>query len=93
MINNSSNVPTTPGLLITPLLGNIGARVLAGFRPDELATAQRKWQTREISNVTTFTSVIQSVGLMLLLKFTYISILNQISGRTPSDATQYPVFR
>lgn len=24
--------------------------------------------------------------------FTYLSILNQISGRTPSDATQYPVF-
>ncbi|KAK0199746.1 beach-domain-containing protein [Desarmillaria ectypa] len=74
MINNSNNAPITPGLLITPLLGNIGARVLAGFRPDELAIAQRKWQTREISN------------------FTYISILNQISGRTPSDATQYPVF-
>jgi Beige/BEACH domain len=28
-----------------------------------------------------------------LLQFTYLSILNQISGRTPSDATQYPVFR
>jgi hypothetical protein len=27
------------------------------------------------------------------LQFTYLSILNQISGRTPSDATQYPVFR
>jgi Beige/BEACH-like protein len=26
-------------------------------------------------------------------QFTYLSILNQISGRTPSDATQYPVFR
>ncbi|EGO20076.1 hypothetical protein SERLADRAFT_374121 [Serpula lacrymans var. lacrymans S7.9] len=25
--------------------------------------------------------------------FAYISILNQISGRTPSDATQYPIFR
>ncbi|KAA1472737.1 beach-domain-containing protein [Dentipellis sp. KUC8613] len=24
--------------------------------------------------------------------FTYLSILNQVSGRTPSDATQYPVF-
>lgn len=24
--------------------------------------------------------------------FTYLSILNQLSGRTPSDATQYPVF-
>ena len=27
------------------------------------------------------------------IEFTYISILNQVSGRTPSDATQYPVFR
>lgn len=26
-------------------------------------------------------------------QFTYLSILNQVSGRTPSDATQYPVFR
>jgi hypothetical protein len=24
--------------------------------------------------------------------FTYLCILNQLSGRTPSDATQYPVF-
>ncbi|KAG8221472.1 hypothetical protein J3R82DRAFT_1685 [Butyriboletus roseoflavus] len=39
-----------------------------------LATAQRQWQEREISN------------------YTYLSILNQLSGRTPSDATQYPVF-
>ncbi|KAN0082499.1 hypothetical protein V8E55_008294 [Tylopilus felleus] len=39
-----------------------------------LATAQRQWQNREISN------------------YTYLSILNQLSGRTPSDATQYPVF-
>ncbi|KAJ7639738.1 beach-domain-containing protein [Mycena polygramma] len=43
-------------------------------RSDELSDAQRRWQTREISN------------------FTYISILNHISGRTPSDATQYPIF-
>ncbi|KAJ7856539.1 beach-domain-containing protein [Mycena leptocephala] len=41
---------------------------------DELASAQRRWQTREISN------------------FTYLSILNHISGRTSSDATQYPIF-
>jgi hypothetical protein len=27
------------------------------------------------------------------LQFTYFSIINQISGRTPSDATQYPIFR
>ncbi|KAI0700338.1 beach-domain-containing protein [Cytidiella melzeri] len=72
----------TPGFLKSPMLGRLSARVtatmsakiLTGFRPDELATAQRKWQAREISN------------------FTYISILNQVSGRTASDATQYPVF-
>ncbi|KAF8444038.1 hypothetical protein L210DRAFT_3445126 [Boletus edulis BED1] len=39
-----------------------------------LATAQRQWQNRKISN------------------YTYLSILNQLSGRTPNDATQYPVF-
>ncbi|KAH8103359.1 beach-domain-containing protein [Cristinia sonorae] len=54
--------------------GRLSARVLMSFRMDELSTAQRKWQAREISN------------------FAYISILNQLSGRTPSDATQYPVF-
>ncbi len=48
---NSANAPPTPGLLRTPLLGKIGAMVLSGFREDELATAQRKWQAREISNV------------------------------------------
>ncbi|KAL1744917.1 beach-domain-containing protein [Schizophyllum fasciatum] len=67
-----ANAPTTPALLRTPLYGL--SKAFAGFRADELATAQRRWQAREISN------------------FTYLSILNQISGRTPSDATQYPVF-
>ncbi|KAM6494725.1 hypothetical protein JOM56_009348 [Amanita muscaria] len=62
-----------PRILASPLL-KMGQRVLSGLRTDELVTAQRKWQAREISN------------------FTYLSILNQISGRTPSDATQYPVF-
>lgn len=45
MIGRSIDVPPTPGLL-----GKVGARVL-GFREDELSTAQRKWQAREISNV------------------------------------------
>ncbi|KDR79337.1 hypothetical protein GALMADRAFT_223566 [Galerina marginata CBS 339.88] len=58
----------------TPVFGRMGSRMLSGFRSDELSTATRKWQAREISN------------------FAYLSILNQISGRTPSDATQYPVF-
>ncbi|KAG6836952.1 hypothetical protein H0H93_000593 [Arthromyces matolae] len=57
----------------TPLLGRMSSKS-STWRTDELYTAQRKWQAREISN------------------FTYISILNQLSGRTPSDATQYPVF-
>ncbi|RDB25611.1 Beige 1 [Hypsizygus marmoreus] len=69
-----SDGPLTPGLHRTPMLGRMGSKVLSSFRADELSTAQRKWQAREISN------------------FTYLSILNQISGRTPSDATQYPVF-
>ncbi|KAF8882140.1 hypothetical protein BD779DRAFT_1544178 [Infundibulicybe gibba] len=69
---NSLNIIPTPGILRTPLFGRVHARVLSGFRNDELSTAQRKWQAREISN------------------FAYLSILNQISGRTPSDATQYP---
>ncbi|CAG8749385.1 4126_t:CDS:1, partial [Acaulospora colombiana] len=49
------------------------AKVFTGAR-DEVATAQRRWQTRELSN------------------FAYLSILNQASGRTRCDVTQYPVF-
>ncbi|KAF9531325.1 hypothetical protein CPB83DRAFT_848844 [Crepidotus variabilis] len=60
--------------LRTPMLNKMSSRMFSGFRSDELSTATRKWQAREISN------------------FAYLSILNQISGRTPSDATQYPVF-
>lgn len=49
----------TTGLLKSPMMGRlsakvsarVSARVLMGFKPDELATAQRKWQAREISNV------------------------------------------
>jgi len=32
-------------------------------------------------------------GALTLYQFAYISILNQGSGRTRSDVTQYPVFR
>ncbi|CCM01782.1 uncharacterized protein FIBRA_03849 [Fibroporia radiculosa] len=87
---NAEPPPPSPGMLKSPLLSpmlspmvgrlsgklsaSLSAKVLSGLRIDELSTAQRKWQAREISN------------------FTYLSILNQISGRTPSDATQYPVF-
>ena len=81
----------TPSILKSPFASIVGARVFSGFRADELSTAQRKWQAREISNVR-WSSILHIV-FSLLLQFTYLSILNQISGRTPSDATQYPVFR
>ncbi|KAK7042535.1 hypothetical protein R3P38DRAFT_3448691 [Favolaschia claudopus] len=65
-------VTQTPGRatsrMRTPRFGKVFQK------SDELSSAQRRWQAREISN------------------FTYLSILNHISGRTPSDATQYPIF-
>ena len=41
----------TPNILKSPFTSRVGARVFSGFRADELSTAQRKWQAREISNV------------------------------------------
>ena len=68
--------------------------MLSGFRSDELSTATRKWQAREISNVSTSALFLfLKEAYVIVLQFAYLSILNQISGRTPSDATQYPVFR
>ncbi|KAJ7241683.1 beach-domain-containing protein [Mycena haematopus] len=66
-------ISSTPGratsrMRTTPRFGKVFQK------SDELSSAQRRWQAREISN------------------FTYLSILNHISGRTPSDATQYPIF-
>jgi hypothetical protein len=49
--NESLHTPGTTGLLKTPLFGLVSAKVLSGLMPDELSTAQRKWQAREISNV------------------------------------------
>ena len=42
--------PITPAIL-SPFFGKVSAKVMIGFRADELSTAQRKWQAREISNV------------------------------------------
>ncbi|KAH9919489.1 beach-domain-containing protein [Epithele typhae] len=78
IIRSFGGDPGSAGLMKSPftgkLSGRFGGKYLNGFGSDELSIAQRKWQSREISN------------------FTYLSILNQVSGRTPSDATQYPVF-
>ncbi|KAH9846387.1 beach-domain-containing protein [Lenzites betulinus] len=82
MIGKLVTDPSTPGAIKSPFVGRLSsklsstfsAKIMSGFTQDELSVAQRKWQSREISN------------------FTYLSILNQVSGRTPSDATQYPVF-
>lgn len=91
-IDVKSLVPArSPLMRRTPLLGKMSAKVLSGFR-DELSTAQRKWQAREISNVSC-SVIIHSTYSLSQEQFAYLSILNQASGRTPGDATQYPVFR
>lgn len=51
---SASESAPTPGLLRTPLFGIVSARVLSGLWADELSTAQRRWQAREISNVRRF---------------------------------------
>ena len=49
-----SDVAPTPGtasLQRTPIFGKMSSRMLSGFRSDELSSATRRWQAREISNV------------------------------------------
>ena len=47
--------PGSAGLMKSPftgkLSGRLSSRILPGFGHDELSIAQRKWQSREISNV------------------------------------------
>jgi hypothetical protein len=87
--------PLTPGLLLSPILGKaLSAKMLSPSPADELSTAQRKWQAREISNVRSLIiTVLRNTLTSVYHQFTYLSIINQTSGRTPSDATQYPIFR
>ena len=75
----------------TPLIGRAASKAMTGSR-DELATATRKWQVREISNVRHL-NLVRNGMLITCFQFSYICVLNQISGRTPGDATQYPFFR
>ncbi|KAJ1300253.1 hypothetical protein OPQ81_005082 [Rhizoctonia solani] len=71
----SSLESITPGGFRSPLINRMSARVTLALQSrDEVSTATRRWQAREISN------------------FAYLSILNQASGRTCNDLTQYPVF-
>ncbi|KZT37329.1 beach-domain-containing protein [Sistotremastrum suecicum HHB10207 ss-3] len=72
-LNKVLDSVTPSALSRTPIFGKMSAKLHESFS-DEVSTAQRRWQAREISN------------------FTYLCILNQASGRTPEDATQYPVF-
>ncbi len=52
MGRSNSDISLASGPVIrTPSLAKMGTRMLAGFRSDELSTATRKWQSREISNV------------------------------------------
>ena len=47
---NDPTISPAGTMLRTPLLSRVSARVFTGGR-DEISTAQRKWQAREISNV------------------------------------------
>lgn len=47
---NDPTISPAGSMLRTPLLSRVSARVFTGGR-DEISTAQRKWQAREISNV------------------------------------------
>lgn len=91
--STSSGLLRTPGPFSSRLSTGQSSRSLLGFKPDDLATATRKWQAREISNASFLVDTSIYQVNMTQLQFAYISILNQVSGRTPSDATQYPVFR
>lgn len=55
----SSTLLRSPGF--PAIFGKVGAKVLSGLRPDELSIAQRKWQTREISNVSFFRYITSDV--------------------------------
>ncbi|CAE6451233.1 unnamed protein product [Rhizoctonia solani] len=71
----SSLESISPGGFRSPLINRMSARVTHALQSrDEVSTATRRWQAREMSN------------------FAYLSILNQASGRTCNDLTQYPVF-
>ncbi len=52
----------TPNILKSPFASRVSARVFSGFRADELSTAQRKWQAREISNVRPFSINMMQLG-------------------------------
>jgi 3-hydroxymyristoyl/3-hydroxydecanoyl-(acyl carrier protein) dehydratase len=55
IVGHNSPDPLTPGLLLSPILGKaLSAKMLLPSPTDELSTAQRKWQAREISNVRFF---------------------------------------
>ena len=79
--NRAISESRSPLVLRTPLLGRVSSKVMSGFR-DELATAQRKWQAREISNVInssfrTITSLLTQAYCSLR---TSVSSTNRLGG-------------
>lgn len=51
MLKSPTMLSPMMGRLSGKLSASLSAKMLSGLRLDELSTAQRKWQTREISNV------------------------------------------
>ena len=74
----------TPNILKSPFTSRVSARVFSGFRADELSTAQRKWQAREISNVRLF-----SIKIPWLLPYAPLRIVHLLEY-PQSDFWSYP---
>ena len=67
----------------TPLLGRMGSRVFSGFRVDELSTATRKWQARELSNVCL---VIAGLALCSLSRHFLVCLFEHIESNIWEDS-------
>ena len=61
IINRNNLDPGLSAPLRTPLY-HMGSRMLSTFRADELSSATRKWQAREISNVSSFENIKERGG-------------------------------
>jgi hypothetical protein len=59
----------------TPFLGRMGSRVMSGFRVDELSSATRKWQARELSNVCLVIAGLLALCSLSRVTFLYIVCL------------------
>ena len=80
-----SDIAHTPGpasLQRTPIFGEMGSRMLSGFKSDELSTATRRWETREISNV----CIVFSIMIACCLISSAVCLLKHFEPNLGADA-------